>query len=133
TARATARRQQAGKALENAQQQLQAAQQAGNMVEDLKVAPNRAKPWGIFSKLRDATALGSAIRPGEIYRIVHEFADLTKTEAAVSDVPPELIEKSASLLACLQERDQPAQESEEKLKLIKQVADIFATEQQKKT
>src|SRR5436305_6302422 len=37
TARATARRQQAGKALENAQQQLQAAQQAGNMVEDLKV------------------------------------------------------------------------------------------------
>src|SRR6266581_1865655 len=97
-----------------------------------KVTPNRMTPWGFFSKLKDATALGSAIRPGEIYRIIHQFADLTPTEAALGDVPPELIEKSVSLLACLQERDQPAQESEDKLKLIKQVADIFATEQQKK-
>jgi hypothetical protein len=97
-----------------------------------QVTPNRMKPWGFFSKLKDATALGSAIRPGEIYRILHEFADLTPTEAALGDVPPELIEKSTHLLACLQERDQPAQESEEKLKLIKEVADIFATEQQKK-
>jgi hypothetical protein len=96
------------------------------------VTPNRMKPWGFFSKLKDATALGSAIRPGEIYRIIHEFADLTPTEAALGDLPPELIEKSVSLLACLQERDQPAQESEDKLKLIKHVADIFATEQQKK-
>ena len=98
-------------------------------VQIRKVTPNRMKPWGFFSKLKDATALGSAIRPGEIYRIIHQFADLTPTEAALSDVPPELIEKSGSLLACLQERDQPAQESEEKLKLIKHVADIFATEQ----
>jgi hypothetical protein len=97
-----------------------------------KVTPNRMKPWGFFSRLKDATALGSAIRPGEIYRIIHEFADLTPTEAALGDVPPELIEKSVNLLACLQERDQPAQESEDKLKLINQVADIFATEQQKK-
>src|SRR6266581_3020067 len=97
-----------------------------------KVTPNRMKPWGFFSGLKDATGLGSAIRPGEIYRIIHEFADLTPTEAALGDVPPELIEKSVSLLACLQERDQPAQESEDKLKLIKHVADIFATEQQKK-
>jgi hypothetical protein len=97
-----------------------------------KVAPNRMEPWGFFSRLKDASALGSAIRPGEIYRIIHKFADLTPTEAALGDVPPELIEKSESLLACLQERDQPAQESEDKLKLIKHVADIFATEQQKK-
>src|SRR5215472_8032790 len=46
-----------------------------------QVTPNRMKPWGFFSKLKDATALGSAIRPGEIYRILHEFADLTPTEA----------------------------------------------------
>jgi hypothetical protein len=97
-----------------------------------KVTPNRMKPWGFFSRLKDATALGSAIRPGEIYRIIHEFADLTPTEAALGDVAPELNEKSESLLACLQERDQPAQESEDKLKLIKHVADIFATDQQKK-
>ena len=43
-----------------------------------------------------------------------------------------MIEKSVDLLACLQQPDQPAQESEDKLKLIKHVADIFATEQQKK-
>ena len=97
-----------------------------------KVTPNRMAPWGFFSSWKDATALGSAIRPGEIYRILHEFADLTPTEAALADVPPELIEKSVSLLACLQPRDQPAQESEDKLKLINHVADIFATEQQKK-
>lgn len=97
-----------------------------------KVTPNRMAPWGFFSSWKDATALGSAIRPGEIYRILHEFADLTPTEAALADVPPELIEKSVSLLACLQTRDQPAQESEDKLKLINHVADIFATEQQKK-
>ena len=131
TARATARRQQAGKALENAQQQLQAAQQAGNMVEDLKVTPNRAKPWGIFSKLRDATALGSAIRPGEIYRIVHEFADLTKTEAAVRDVCPDVVDAAKSLLACLVKPDQPAEESRTKLRVIAHVAKVFPPDQQK--
>ena len=97
-----------------------------------EVAPNRMAPWGFFSKLKDATALGSAIRPGEIYRILHQFADLTPTEAALADVPPELIEKSVSLLACLQVPDQPAQESKRKLNLIKEVADIFTTDQQQK-
>src|SRR5437899_4342875 len=97
-----------------------------------EVAPNRMAPWGFFSKLKDATALGSAIRPGEIYRIINEFADLTPTEAALRDIPPELIQKSVDLLACLQARDQPAQESEDKLELIKKVADIFVTEQQQK-
>jgi len=101
-------------------------------VQIRKVTPNRMKPWGFFSKLKDATALGSAIRPGEIYRIIHEFADLTPTEAALGDVPPELIEKSISLLDCLQVPDQPAQESKRKLNLIKEVADIFTTDQQQK-
>jgi hypothetical protein len=131
TARATARRQQASKALERAQQQLQAAQQAGIVVEDLKVTPNRATPWGVFSKLRDATALGSAIRPGEIYRIVHEFADLTKTEAAVHDVCPEVVDAAKRLLACLARPDQPAEESRTKLWVIAQVAKVFPQDQQK--
>jgi hypothetical protein len=97
-----------------------------------QVTPNRMKSWGFFSKLKDATALGSAIRPGEIYRIIHEFADLTPTEAAFRDIPPELIKKSVDLLACLQVPDQPAQESKDKLTLIKEVADIFTTDQQQK-
>jgi hypothetical protein len=117
----------------------QAVKQAEERVNKAKagvqirnVTPNRASPWGFFSKLKDATALGSAIRPGEIYRILHQFADLTPTEAALGDVPPELIEKSRSLLACLQERDQPAQESEEKLKAIRRVADIFRLKNNRK-
>ena len=97
-----------------------------------KVTPNRMAPWGVFSSWKDATALGTAIRPGEIYRILHEFADLTPTEAALADVPPELIEKSVSLLDCLQVPDEPAQESKRKLNLIKEVADIFTTDQQQK-
>jgi len=96
------------------------------------VTPNRLQPWGVFSKLKDASALGSAIRPGEIYRIVNEFADLTPTEAAFSDIPPELVSTSASLLACLRIPDQPAQESKDKLKLIKEVAGTFTNEQQQK-
>jgi len=36
-----------------------------------------------FWTLRGGTLLGSAIRPGEIYRVLHEFADLTETEAAL--------------------------------------------------
>jgi len=116
-------------AVENAEAKVAQAKadiQIGN------VTPNQMKEWRVFSKLRDATALGSAIRPGEIYRIIHEFAELTPTEAALRDVPPELIEKSVHLLACLRNPDQPAQESKDKLKLIKEVADIFATEQQQK-
>ena len=105
---------------------------ASAMVTIPMVVQNRMAPWGFFSKLKDATALGSAIRPGEIYRIIHEFADLTPTEAALRDIPPDLIQKSVDLLACLKTRDQPAQESEDKLELIKKVADIFVTEQQQK-
>ena len=80
-------------AVKAAQRKLSTAR-AGVIIPE--VTPNRMAPWGFFSKLKDATALGSAIRPGEIYRVLHEFADLTPTEAALSDVPPELIENGAS-------------------------------------
>ena len=96
------------------------------------VTPNRMAPWGFFSKLKDATALGGAIRPGEIYRIINEFAELTPTEAALRDIPPDLIQKSIDLLDCLRNRDQPAKESESKLKVIRRVADIFSTHEQQK-
>ena len=96
------------------------------------VTPNRMKPWGVFSKLRDATALGSAIRPGEIYRLLHEISDLTETEAALHNIPSELVKKTVDLFACLKDRDEPAKESEAKLKEIRHVADIFATHEQQK-
>jgi len=126
---ATAARDHASNMLERARQELKHAEKT-EKVENLQVTPNRDEPWGVFSKLRDATALGSAIRPGEIYRMVHEFADLTKTEAAVRDVCPEAVEAAKSLLACLAKPDQPAEESRAKLRLIAQVANSFPAQQQ---
>jgi len=127
--RLTAARGQASNTLERAKQELKHAEQT-EKVENLQVTPNRDEPWGVFSKLRDATALGSAIRPGEIYRMVHEFADLTKTEAAMRDVCPEVVEAAKRLLACLAKPDQPAEESQAKLRLIANVANLFPTQQQ---
>lgn len=96
------------------------------------VTPNRMKAWGVFSKLRDATALGSAIRPGEVYRLLHEIADFTETEAAVHDIPSDLVKKAVHLLACLNVQDQPAKESNEKLEAIRKLADMFSTPEQQK-
>jgi len=96
-----------------------------------EVTKNRMEAWKFWT-LRGGTLLGSAIRPGEIYRVLHEFADLTETEAALRDVPPDLVKKTVSLLACLKDRDQPAQESENKLEAINRVANIFGTDQPKK-
>jgi hypothetical protein len=96
------------------------------------VTPNREEPWGVFSKLVDATALGSAIRPGEVYRLLYEIADFTETEAAVHNIPSELVKKSVHLLACLNVQDQPAKESKEKLEEIRNIAAIFTTPLQQK-
>jgi hypothetical protein len=97
-----------------------------------RVTPNRMKPWGVFSKLRDAFALGSAIRPGEVYRLLHEITNFTETEAAAHDIPSDLVEKAVHLLACLNVPDQPAKESREKLEAIQKLADTFSTPAQQK-
>ena len=65
-------------------------------------------------------------------RLLNEIAELTETEAALRDVPPELVRKSVDLLARLKDRDQPAKESEAKLKTIRNVAEIFTTAEQQK-
>ena len=67
---ATATRDQAQNAVDLAKQALEDAKKTAN-VETLTVKANRTAPWSVFSSLRDATALGSAIRPGEIYRIIY--------------------------------------------------------------
>lgn len=90
------------------------------------VEPNRAGPWGFWTG--GGTILGSAIRPGEIYRILHEFAGMTKTEAAVCDVPPELVDTSTAIVAALQKSDQPAEESKTKLTAIADMVELFEKE-----
>ena len=106
--------------------------QAKAKLEIPDVTQNRMHPWGVFSKLRDAMALGSAIRPGEVYRLLHDIANLTETQAAVRDIPPDLVKKTVALLACLKQQDQPAEESNEKLRVIREVADKFSTPEQRK-
>jgi hypothetical protein len=111
-----------------ARAQLQAAQAAPG-IEVPPVDPNRKEPWGFFSL--DATKLGTAIRPGEIYRIIHEFADLSTTEAAIRDIPSELVDKSAAIIAALTKSDQLTEESKEKLQVIAGMAESFPADAQK--
>jgi len=123
------------KAIEEAKQARDVAAQelekasADPTVSVPRVEPNRMGPWGFLT--RGGTILGSAIRPGEIYRILHEFAGMTKTEAAVYDVPPELTNTSAAVLKALQKSDQPAEESHKKLEVIASMADLFDAEAKK--
>jgi hypothetical protein len=90
------------------------------------VQPNRAKPWAFWSwPWGGGTQLGTAIRPGEIYRILHEFDDLTETEAALRDIPPALVTVSTDLLAALRKLDHPAVESQSKLRVIAKISEFF--------
>jgi hypothetical protein len=116
--------------VETAQQSLQMAEQALATLKANWKAPvvkeNRMKEWSFLS-IRGAAALGSAIRPGEIYRILHEFDDLTETEAALRQIPKGLAKVAGDVLRTLHHPDHPAAESQQKLAVINAVAARFAT------
>jgi len=96
------------------------------------VKPNRMKQWGFWSwPWGGGTQLGSAIRPGEIYRVLLELKEMSETEAALRDIPPELVDKAAGLIAVLRRWDQPAMESQRKLAVIAQVSQLFGSPGQK--
>jgi hypothetical protein len=97
-----------------------------------EVKPNREKPWGFWTwPWGGAMQIASAIRPGEIYRILHEFREMSPDEAQLRDIPRELVDKAAALIAVLQRWDQPAIESRGKLADIATLSKIFQPEQQK--
>jgi hypothetical protein len=75
--------------------------------------------------------IATAIRPGEIYRVLQEMREMTPEEAQLLDIPKELPEKARGLIAALHRVDLPAIESRVKLKDIAAAAKIFAPEQQK--
>ena len=75
--------------------------------------------------------MATAIRPGEIYRVIQEMREMTPEEAQLLDIPKELPEKARGLIAALHRLDLPAVESRVKLKDIAAAAKIFAPEQQK--
>jgi hypothetical protein len=95
------------------------------------VKPNRMKQWRFWTwPWSGGTQLGSAIRPGEIYRLLYEFADMSETEAAFRDVPPDLVKRAAGLIAALQASDQPSAESQAKLQVISNISSVFKSEAQ---
>jgi hypothetical protein len=97
-----------------------------------KVTPNREKPWGFWTlPWGGAMEIATAIRPGEIYRVLQEIRDMSPEEAQVLNIPKELVEKARGLVAALHRLDLPAIESRVKLKDIAAAAKIFAPEQQK--
>ena len=97
-----------------------------------KVKPNRQKPWGFWTlPWGSALQIANAIRPGEIYRVLHELREMSHEEAQLRDIPAELVDKAAALIAVLQRWDQPAIESRGKLADIAKLSKIFQPDQQK--
>lgn len=95
------------------------------------VEPATNEPWSFLS-LKGATTLATAIRPGEIYRLLHEFSAMTPTEATLRGLPVRLTEASGALIRALGVPDQPAQESLEKLQAVADLAKRFASDEEKK-
>jgi hypothetical protein len=96
-----------------------------------KVTPNREKPWGFWTvPWGGPMEIATAIRPGEIYRVLQEMREMSPEEAQLLDIPEELVGKTRGLIVALHRLDLPAIESRVKLKDIAAVAKMFAPEQQ---
>jgi len=96
------------------------------------VSSNRETPWGFWAiPWSGAMQIATAIRPGEIYRVLQEMREMTPEEAQLLNIPKQLPEKARGLIAALHRLDLPAIESRVKLKDIAAAAKIFAPEQQK--
>ncbi len=96
------------------------------------VKPNRMKQWGFWTwPWGGGMQLGSAIRAGEIYRVLYELDDMTEIEAAFRNIPPELVRKAAGLIAALQEPDRLTTEAQAKLQAISHVSQSFKSEAQR--
>lgn len=101
-----------------------AAARATAEVPDIKM--NRTEPWGFWTwPSGGARQLGSAIRPGEIYRVIHELAELTETEAALKGIPPQLVTTAETIVAALKKEDRPTTEARLKLGWLNSVSEIF--------
>src|SRR5437899_652827 len=116
-------------AISQASTEIQAAKEGLTIPE---VKPNREQPWGFWTwPWGGAMQIATAIRPGEIYRVLQELRAMSPEEAQLRDIPKELVEKAKGLIAALHRWDYPAIESRAKLADIAAVSKIFTPEQQK--
>jgi hypothetical protein len=99
-------------------------------VEIPTVTPNREKQWAFWSwPWGGGTQLCTAIRPGEVYRVLHELNDMGEAEAAFRNIPRDLVSKAADLISALRKQDQPTAESQMKLHLIAKISQFLPDEQ----
>jgi len=97
-----------------------------------EVKPNREEPWSFWTlPWGGPMELATAIRPGEIYRVLQELREMSSEEAQLRGIPKELVEKARGLIGALHRLDLPAIESRVKLKDVATVSKMFAPEQQK--
>ena len=102
---------------------------AGEMPNKVTLISTQA--WSLFSR-RESMKLATAIRPGEVYRILHDLSHLTPTEASLHRIPASLPEKAAHILRALAVPDQTTQEAKSKLQAVVDVANFFTTPEQQK-
>ena len=58
------------------------------------VTPNREKPWGFWTvPWGGSMEIATAIRPGEIYRVLQELREMSPEEAQLLNIPKELTER----------------------------------------
>jgi hypothetical protein len=109
--------------IEDRRTKVKAAKAAAKVPE---VKPNRMEPWGFWTWPSDgARQLGNAIRPGEIYRVLHELAELTETEAALRGIAPKLVAAAGIITEALRKEDRPTKEARLKLGWLNSVSDVF--------
>jgi hypothetical protein len=88
------------------------------------------KPWKFWSHGREVLTLANAIRPGEVYRALHDFSELTPTELEVRGIPQTIADTARNLLERLGISDGPAREAQEKIEAVAKIAQMFGTGQQ---
>lgn len=88
---------------------------------------SRRKPWSFWDmRLGRTTTLASAVRPGEVYRLLYELKDLEAEELKERGIPASMKKHAVQLFAELRKTDGPTKEAREKLESLAEVAGIFA-------
>jgi hypothetical protein len=117
------KRTEAFQAMEAGKAKFVAAQEAAGLP---KVELNRQQAWE-FKNMpwNGARHLATAIRPGEVYRVLHELAEYTETEATLKGVPAGLANAARGIIQALTKEDRPTTEARQKLSLLNWVGDTY--------
>jgi hypothetical protein len=97
----------------------------------LTMNAGRKAPWR-FRDCRHAMALATAVRPGEVYRVLHDLNSLSPEDAMERGVPLLVKIHAGKLLRALRVPDGPALEAEEKLAAVANLAKQFGEAAQQK-